>query len=191
MASFVAAWALWPFSPQWKLAAILNFGSVASLGIHILLFVQYNPSLSFTAITGGSYLVCSRFISTVDAVAKSVDVGIMSLYNAAIMSVCTLVALFSFDHRVSIWANIFFVPSTWLMKSSNLDRGIAHRWTLDNSCQGELSLKANGANTYKRFLWSVNTCVWFAPRTNSPVCQMFGQRRMLLSRKLSNSSEPH
>lgn len=84
-----------------------------------------------------------------------------------------------------------FPPSMLLIKNSDRNICIAHRRILDSTCLGELNLKANAANSYKRFLWSVNTCVCFASQKKYQVCQMFGQRcRQPLSRFHTCSVSP-
>lgn len=89
--------------------------------------------------------------------------GAMSLYRAAMVLVCAMLDRYPFDHRVSISANMFSNPSIWPLKNSSLDRCMAHLWTLDKTCCREFGRRANGANTYNTFLWSMYTCVCFAP----------------------------
>lgn len=128
-------------------------------GIRIFPCILYTSSLSMVRVNDSLWLASSRFVSVIDETSMSVEVGMISFCKAAIILVWELVRLYPFGDRVSISASTFSAPSKWLIKNSNLDRWLAHRYTLDSTCLGELGLNSEGANTYKRFLWSVNTCV--------------------------------
>lgn len=53
--------------------------------------------------------------------------------------------------------------------SSKNERYMDHLCTFDSTCLAEFGPSANGANTYKRFLWSVNTCTGCSPQNRQTI----------------------
>lgn len=142
--------------------AIFSFRFFESLGIYIFPCILTTSSSFLGAIAGFLFPACFCLMSVFDVTFKLIEDGMISSYIAAVVPTRAPVTMYPFEHFLNKSANTFSAPLLWLTEWSNLERCMPHQCTLDIACLGDLGIISSEANTYKRFLWSLNTCVRFA-----------------------------